>query len=224
MAISTPSPVYSRPTHQGRSWLLQAGISLASGIPTFRGQDPGAIWKKDVMELGTFRYFRQDPVGSWRWRRSSPPPGPWLRAPPARDLRKHRQPLRGAVRGGSNRLRTWCPQFRCKCRAATRPRRAEYVTGTQLALGLRSPASWRPFCKSAYPRRWCDSPQNADNGSSVNHMHLRTQSIHMAGCRGSVVAPGCRPRWSVMPFRLRGELRSLTSNVGHRTMTIWQKI
>jgi len=25
-----------------------AGISLASGIPTFRGTDPGAIWKRDV--------------------------------------------------------------------------------------------------------------------------------------------------------------------------------
>jgi NAD-dependent deacetylase len=44
-----------------------AGISLASGIPTFRGQDPGAIWKNDGTELGTFRYFCQDPVGSWRW-------------------------------------------------------------------------------------------------------------------------------------------------------------
>ena len=44
-----------------------AGISLASGIPTFRGEDAGAIWKKDVTELGTFRYFSQDPVGSWRW-------------------------------------------------------------------------------------------------------------------------------------------------------------
>jgi len=44
-----------------------AGISLASGIPTFRGTDEGAIWKKDVTELGTFRYFSQDPVGSWRW-------------------------------------------------------------------------------------------------------------------------------------------------------------
>ncbi len=44
-----------------------AGISLASGIPTFRGSDPGAIWKRDVTELGTFRYFRDDPVGCWRW-------------------------------------------------------------------------------------------------------------------------------------------------------------
>src|SRR5512142_2502781 len=44
-----------------------AGISLASGIPTFRGTDPGAIWKRDVTELGTFQYFSEDPLGSWRW-------------------------------------------------------------------------------------------------------------------------------------------------------------
>lgn len=47
-----------------------AGVSLASGIPTFRGADPGAIWKRDVTELGTRRYFEEDPVGSWRWYRS----------------------------------------------------------------------------------------------------------------------------------------------------------
>jgi len=44
-----------------------AGISLASGIPTFRGSDPDAVWKKDVTELGTRRYFEEDPVGSWKW-------------------------------------------------------------------------------------------------------------------------------------------------------------
>lgn len=44
-----------------------AGISLASGIPTFRGSDPDAVWKHDVTELGTFRYFQEDPVGSWHW-------------------------------------------------------------------------------------------------------------------------------------------------------------
>jgi NAD-dependent deacetylase len=44
-----------------------AGVSLASGIPTFRGTDPGAIWKRDVTELGTFGYFRHDPAGSWQW-------------------------------------------------------------------------------------------------------------------------------------------------------------
>ena len=44
-----------------------AGISLASGIPTFRGTDPGAVWNADVTELGTRRYFERDPVGSWGW-------------------------------------------------------------------------------------------------------------------------------------------------------------
>jgi NAD-dependent deacetylase len=44
-----------------------AGISLASGIPTFRGTDPGAIWAKDVLRLGTYGFFRQDPAASWKW-------------------------------------------------------------------------------------------------------------------------------------------------------------
>jgi NAD-dependent protein deacetylase/lipoamidase len=44
-----------------------AGISLASGIPTFRGDDAGAIWKRDVTELGTRSFFEEDPAGSWSW-------------------------------------------------------------------------------------------------------------------------------------------------------------
>ncbi len=44
-----------------------AGISLASGLATFRGSDPDAVWEKDVTELGTARYFHEDTVGSWRW-------------------------------------------------------------------------------------------------------------------------------------------------------------
>ena len=44
-----------------------AGVSHASGIPTFRGTDPGAVWKRDVTELGTNRYFQEDPAGSWTW-------------------------------------------------------------------------------------------------------------------------------------------------------------
>ena len=44
-----------------------AGVSLASGIPTFRGTDPEAVWKRDVTELGTNRYFEEDPAGSWSW-------------------------------------------------------------------------------------------------------------------------------------------------------------
>jgi NAD-dependent deacetylase len=44
-----------------------AGISLASGIPTFRGTDKDAVWKRDVTELGTVRYFSEEPAGSWSW-------------------------------------------------------------------------------------------------------------------------------------------------------------
>ena len=44
-----------------------AGISLASGVPTFRGQDPGAVWNHEVLEKGTYSYFRSDPVASWLW-------------------------------------------------------------------------------------------------------------------------------------------------------------
>jgi NAD-dependent protein deacetylase/lipoamidase len=44
-----------------------AGISLASGIPTFRGSDPDAVWANDVTELGTNGYFQRDPAGSWKW-------------------------------------------------------------------------------------------------------------------------------------------------------------
>jgi len=44
-----------------------AGISLASGIPTFRGSDPDAIWHHDVTEMATRRYFESDPAGSWAW-------------------------------------------------------------------------------------------------------------------------------------------------------------
>jgi NAD-dependent deacetylase len=44
-----------------------AGISVASGIPTFRGPDPDAVWSKDVMEMGTVSFFQRDPVKSWQW-------------------------------------------------------------------------------------------------------------------------------------------------------------
>jgi NAD-dependent deacetylase len=47
--------------------LTGAGISLASGIPTFRGTDDGAVWSRDVTAMATYRYFLRDPVGSWEW-------------------------------------------------------------------------------------------------------------------------------------------------------------
>ncbi len=50
-------------------WLLVtgAGVSLASGIPTFRGKDPEAIWARNVTELGTVAYFSRNPALSWQW-------------------------------------------------------------------------------------------------------------------------------------------------------------
>ena len=44
-----------------------AGISLASGIPTFRGPDPDAIWSNDVLDKGTLAFFHRSPVESWLW-------------------------------------------------------------------------------------------------------------------------------------------------------------
>ena len=44
-----------------------AGASHASGIPTFRGSEPEAVWTQDVMELATRRAFERDPVAQWRW-------------------------------------------------------------------------------------------------------------------------------------------------------------
>ncbi|MEM9194359.1 MAG: Sir2 family NAD-dependent protein deacetylase [Myxococcota bacterium] len=44
-----------------------AGVSVASGLPVFRGVEPNAVWNRDVTELGTLRYFQEDPAGSWRF-------------------------------------------------------------------------------------------------------------------------------------------------------------
>lgn len=44
-----------------------AGVSLASGIPTFRGTDPDAVWHRDLTELATRRFFEEDPAASWSW-------------------------------------------------------------------------------------------------------------------------------------------------------------
>ena len=44
-----------------------AGVSAGSGIPTFRGSEPDALWKVSDVELATFDYFQRDPVAQWRW-------------------------------------------------------------------------------------------------------------------------------------------------------------
>jgi NAD-dependent deacetylase len=49
--------------------LTGAGVSLASGIPTFRGTDAGAVWASNVMARATFQHFQRDPADSWSWYR-----------------------------------------------------------------------------------------------------------------------------------------------------------
>ncbi|MEM7480123.1 MAG: Sir2 family NAD-dependent protein deacetylase [Acidobacteriota bacterium] len=44
-----------------------AGISAASGISTFRGSDPEAVWNQNDIEMATFGFFQRDPVTQWQW-------------------------------------------------------------------------------------------------------------------------------------------------------------
>lgn len=44
-----------------------AGASRASGIPTFRGRDPEAVWKQEDINLATRHTFEVDPVAQWSW-------------------------------------------------------------------------------------------------------------------------------------------------------------
>jgi NAD-dependent deacetylase len=43
-----------------------AGVSAASGLPTFR-TGPDAIWRRDDLEMGTAEFFHAHPVEHWRW-------------------------------------------------------------------------------------------------------------------------------------------------------------
>lgn len=43
-----------------------AGISVASGIDTFR-DGPDAVWSQDVMTMATRRFFNANPVEAWAW-------------------------------------------------------------------------------------------------------------------------------------------------------------
>lgn len=44
-----------------------AGISAASGIPTFRGADPGAVWRESDVRIATRETFESDPLRQWLW-------------------------------------------------------------------------------------------------------------------------------------------------------------
>lgn len=46
--------------------LTGAGVSAASGVPTFRG--PGGLWRnRQATQLATPEAFRQDPILVWEW-------------------------------------------------------------------------------------------------------------------------------------------------------------
>ncbi|MEM9862254.1 MAG: Sir2 family NAD-dependent protein deacetylase [Myxococcota bacterium] len=44
-----------------------AGVSVASGLPVFRGSEPNAVWNQRIIERGTLKYFWEDPAESWSW-------------------------------------------------------------------------------------------------------------------------------------------------------------
>ena len=44
-----------------------AGISRASGIATYRGTEPDAVWKISDVEMATRDTLCRDPVGQWSW-------------------------------------------------------------------------------------------------------------------------------------------------------------
>lgn len=44
-----------------------AGVSAPSGLKTFRGSEPDALWRRDPQELATRAFFELDPVTHWRW-------------------------------------------------------------------------------------------------------------------------------------------------------------
>lgn len=46
-------------------WLTGAGVSVASGIPPYRGSSD-AVWSRYVTEWGTYAKFRSDPASWWR--------------------------------------------------------------------------------------------------------------------------------------------------------------
>lgn len=44
-----------------------AGISSASGIATFRGSEPDAVWSQHDVQLATRDYLERHPVAQWEW-------------------------------------------------------------------------------------------------------------------------------------------------------------
>lgn len=68
--MSDPAAVLTEALRTARQELVLvvtgAGVSSASGLPTFRS-GPDAIWRRDDLEIGTEEFFQARPVDHWRW-------------------------------------------------------------------------------------------------------------------------------------------------------------
>lgn len=57
-----------RAAHDGELLVVTgAGVSVASGLATFRGTEPDAVWKVDDVTMATAEFFHRDPVAQWLW-------------------------------------------------------------------------------------------------------------------------------------------------------------
>ena len=57
-----------RAAHDGELLVVTgAGVSVASGLATFRGAEPDAVWKVDDVTMATAEFFHRDPVSQWLW-------------------------------------------------------------------------------------------------------------------------------------------------------------
>ena len=65
MSALTSDDTLRRAQARGLLLCTGAGVSVASGVPSFRGPEPDAVWSADVMTLGTRGFFDQDPAASW---------------------------------------------------------------------------------------------------------------------------------------------------------------
>ena len=57
-----------RAAHYGQLLVVTgAGVSVASGLATFRGSEPDAMWKVHDVSMATAELFHRDPVAQWLW-------------------------------------------------------------------------------------------------------------------------------------------------------------